>query len=70
MFEQNNIGVRLQNPIAKAIERLTESGSDVATAEYILSIAEKIVTALEGMVPGKMTWHIVRTMMMSSFLIC
>ena len=50
MFEQNNIGVRLQNPIAKAIEGLTEGGSDIATAEYILSVAEKIVTALEGMV--------------------
>lgn len=45
MFEQNNVGVRLTNPIVSKIASIQPNSPEV---KHILNVAEKIATILEG----------------------
>ena len=45
MFEQNNVGVILENPCAKAVQQLTPQSESV---NRFLAAAEKVSSALDG----------------------
>jgi hypothetical protein len=45
MFEQNNVGIRLKNPVCEYYESLTVDSIDL---DVCLSNLEQIVTSIEG----------------------
>ena len=48
MFEQNNVGVRLESPVAQFIQQVVASASDDAFVREIIAEVEKIRDAIEG----------------------
>ena len=46
MFEQNNIGVRLESPVAMHVKELTDASE---TVEPVLEATHQIIASIEGM---------------------
>ena len=45
MFEQNNVGIRLKNPVLEYVEGLTIESEDLS---YVLDMIKEIVNAIDG----------------------
>lgn len=45
MFEQNNIGVRLESPVAMHVQQLTDTSD---TIETVLDATHQIIASIEG----------------------